>query len=304
MSIKISLCLLCYNLISVVNIERVQNKVFVSSQCIFYSVQYIPSNLLLTNSSFLNYDPIPKDFEQTSYLYLEMATGGSTGKQLSVASANVSEESVNSKELNELKDRRRHVRSQITQCKNLAVNEIEDRGSRSYIKSLVRKAEKLNSDSQLLTEKITIFLDPTKIKGEWQRQDYYDGVIEDLKAVLEDYLAGRVNDAPSEMGELPSRANQPTLAPPTPQNQMIMPLPQTNSNNPVTSTPEVNELLRTIESTLEKKWEKLFNDRVVNNTNIEEPKSFFPSTSVTNKKESPDIWIERYVEGQEDPDEW
>ena len=29
-----------------------------------------------------------------------------------------------------------------------------------------------------------------------------------------------------------------------------------------------------------------------------------PSTFVTNKKESPDIWIERYVEGQEDPDEW
>ena len=232
-----------------------------------------------------------------------MATGGSTGKQLSVASPNDPEESVNSKELNKLKDRRRQVRSQITQCKNLAVNEIEDRGSRSYVKSLVKKAEILNSDSQLLTEKITILLDPAKIKSEWQRQDYYDGVIIDLKAVLEDYIACRVDDTPSEIGELPSRSNQPTLAPQTPQNQMITPLPPANSNNPVTSTPEVNELLKNFQSTLEKKWEKLFNDHV-NNSNSEVPKSFLPSTFVTNKKESPDIWIERYVEGQEDPDEW
>lgn len=231
------------------------------------------------------------------------------GTQLNTVETPGGEASKEPKELSTLKERRKELRNQINQCRDLATAEIGISGSRSFVKSLVRKAEILNNESNALTEEMNVLLEPSKIKNECQRQQHYDNIVEYLRAILEDYVTSRQNDAPSETGDAPKTpliSFNPTpraeAAASTPVRQQRNNLIMAENATPAHNQTEVQEMLKTLERNLERKWESMF-ERKLNQPSDSSPK-IMSSSPKTYRREAPDNWIDDYILGMEESGEW
>lgn len=115
--------------------------------------------------------------------------------------------SEDSSKIAEMKNRRKYLRKQITEHKNLTFRKILENGSRSFISMLLKKVENLNKESQKITQDVAIEIDPFEAEKECIRQDEYDDEVLQLKTAVNNYLRSREKDPASDIVSLAENNN-------------------------------------------------------------------------------------------------